>query len=261
MRLDSLVIGLSLGTTSLGYYYLGPQVAAAAAAVPLSLAIIAWPNLMETYGREGATGMTPHLERYLRPVGLVVSPAVAALGVFGLGVLVTGFLPAFSPGLDAMQIWVLTAVFVQSIALLHQALVALRKVLLLIALTATAVLVQATILAVGSIDELSLTTAAWSAVAGQAMLALMLLVASAHQLGFRREDVARLWGRIPVAWASMIAIIVAIDRWAPEADGLLGALVLAAAELVAFLALATLVLAVVDRQALRDTRALLRGVG
>ena len=48
---------------------------------------------------------------------------------------------------------------------LHQALVALRKVMLLIALTATAVLVQATILAVGSIDELALTTAAWSAVA------------------------------------------------------------------------------------------------
>jgi O-antigen/teichoic acid export membrane protein len=261
LRLDSLVIGISLGTTSLGYYYLGPQVAAAAAAVPLSLAIIAWPNLMETYGRDGRTGMIPHLERYLRPIGLVISPAVAALGVFGLGVLVTGFLPAFSPGLDAMQIWVLTAVFVQSIALLHQALVALRKVMLLIALTATAVLVQATILAVGSIDELSLTAAAWSAVAGQAMLALMLLVASAQQLGFRRADVTRLWARVPVAWALMIAIIVAIDRSAPEADGLLGALALAVAQLVVFLALATLVLAVVDRRALHETRALLRGLG
>jgi hypothetical protein len=89
----------------------------------------------------------------------------------------------------------------------------------------------------------------------------MLLVASAQQLGFRRADVTRLWARVPVAWALMIAIIVAIDRSAPEADGLLGALALAVAQLVVFLALATLVLAVVDRRALHETRALLRGLG
>ena len=193
LRLDSLVIGISLGTTSLGYYFLGPQVAAAAAAVPLSLAVIAWPNVMETYGRGGREGMIPHLERYLRPVGLVISPLVAALGVFGLGVLVTGLLPEFSPGLDAMQVWVLSVVFVQSSALLHQALVAVRRVMLLIALAAAAVAVQAAILAVGSIDELSLTTAAWSAVAGQATLALALLAASGRLLGLHRDDVARFW--------------------------------------------------------------------
>jgi len=261
LRLDSLVIGLSLGTTSLGYYYLGPQVAAAAAAVPLSLAVIAWPNLMETYGRSGPEGMTPHLERYLRPVGLVVSPVVAALGVFGLGVLVTGFLPEFSRGLHAMQVWVLTVVFVQSIALLHQVLVAVRRVVLLIALTGGAVLVQVAILAVGSIDELSLTTAAWSAVAGQATLALALLVASGRLLGFHRADVARFWGRLPLAWVLMIALILVIERSAPAASGLAGALAVAAGELTVFLVLATVVLVLVDRKAFSETRALLRGMG
>jgi O-antigen/teichoic acid export membrane protein len=261
LRLDSLVIGISLGTTALGYYYLGPQVAAAAVAVPLSLAVIAWPNLMETYGRVGREGMVPHLERYLRPVGLVISPVAAALGVFGLGVLVTGFLPEFSPGLDAMQIWLLTAVFVQSIALLHQALIAVRRVMLLIVLTAAAVMVQAAILVVGSIDELSLTTAAWSAVAGQATLALSLLVASGRLLGFHRDDVARFWGRVPLAWALMIAAIVAIDRLAPDADGLAGALAVAVAELAVFLPLAAVVLVLVDRKALSETLVLFRGMG
>ena len=261
LRLDSLVIGISLGTTSLGYYFLGPQVAAAAAAVPLSLAVIAWPNLMETYGRGGREGMIPHLERYLRPVGLVISPVVAALGVFGLGVLVTGFLPEFSPGLEAMQVWALSVVFVQSSALLHQALVAVRRVMLLIALTAAAVAVQAAILAVGSTDELSLTTAAWSAVAGQATLALALLAASGRVLGFHRDDVARFWGRVPLAWALMIALILAIDRSAPDTDGLAGAFAVAVAQLAVFLALAAVVLALVDRKALSETRSLLKGMG
>jgi O-antigen/teichoic acid export membrane protein len=261
LRLDSLVIGISLGTTALGYYYLGPQVAAAAAAVPLSLAVIAWPNLMETYGRDGREGMIPHLERYLRPVGLVISPAAAAVGVFGLGVLVTGFLPEFSPGLDAMQVWLLTVVFVQSIALLHQALIAVRRVMLLIALTTAAVVVQATILALGSIGELSLTTAAWSAVAGQATLALTLLVASGRLLGFHRADVARFWGRVPLAWALLIAVIVAIDRTAPDADGLVGALAVATVQLLVFLAVAVVVLGVLDRKALSETLVLFRGMG
>ena len=59
----------------------------------------------------------------------------------------------------------------------------------------------------------------------------------------------------------MIAVILAIDRSAPDADGLAGALVVAAAQLAVFLVLAAVVLALVDRKALSETRALLRGMG
>lgn len=261
LRMDSLVVGTALGTGQLGLYYLGPQVAAAAAAMPLSLAVIAWPNLMETYGRVGRDGLTPHLERYMRPVALVVSPAVTAIGVFGIAVLVIGFLPDFEPGLDAMQVFVLTVVFVQSVSLLYQVLVAVRRVVLLISLTAVAIAVEAAGLALGSLSGLSLSTAAWSAVAGQAALALGLLVAAARALEIHRDDVVRFWGRVPVAWTLMIAIIVGLVRIAPAADGLAGALAVAAGQLAAFVVLATLVLIVVDRRALIETRTLLRGMG
>ena len=71
--------------------------AAAAAALPLSLSVIAWPNLMETFGRGGSSALEDHLERYVRPVGLVVSPLATALAFFGLTVLVRGFLPSSCP--------------------------------------------------------------------------------------------------------------------------------------------------------------------
>ena len=135
LRLDSLVLGLAVSTTSLGLYYLGPQVAAAAAAIPLSLSVIAWPNLMETYGRGGSPALEDHLERYVRPIGLVIAPAATALAFFGLSVLVHGFLPSFAPGLGAMKIYVLTVMFVHIASLLHQTLVALKRIRLLVVLT------------------------------------------------------------------------------------------------------------------------------
>jgi O-antigen/teichoic acid export membrane protein len=261
LRLDSLVIGLSLGTTSLGLYYLGPQVAAAAAAVPLSLAVIAWPNLMETYGRGGPAELQPHLERYLRPIGLVISPLVAAIGVFGVSVLVDGFLPDFEPGLSAMKIFILTVVFVHSISLLHQVLIAVRRVVLLMVLTAAGVLVQGTILAIGSIGDLSLTTAAWSAVAGQATIALLLLITSARLLHVDGHALRSFWMRVPLIWAALVALILALDRLAPDPDGLADALAVGAAQLAVFVVIAVPLLMLVDRDALRESRVLLRGAG
>ena len=187
LRLDSLVVGLALGTTSLGFYYLGPQVAAAAAALPLSLSVIAWPNLMESYGRGGREALEDHLERYIRPVGLFVAPMATALGVFGLSVLVRGFLPAFVPGLDAMKIYVLTVLFVQVSALLHQSLVAVRRIRLLVGLTLVALVAQVAVLGIGALAGLTRTWAAWSAVTGQATLALTMLIGSCWVLRVSRR--------------------------------------------------------------------------
>jgi O-antigen/teichoic acid export membrane protein len=261
LRLDSLVIGISLGTTPLGYYFLGPQVAVAVAAVPLSLTVIAWPNLMETYGRGGRESMLPHLERYLRPIGLVVSPIVTAAGVFGVAVIVNGFLPDFARGLDAMQVFILTVVFVHSVTLLHQVLIAVKRIVLLLALTAAGVVVQATILVLGSIDGLALTTAAWSAVAGQATMALGMLVASIRLLDVERHDVLRLWARVPLVWALAIALIVGLDELAPDTSGTVQAIGLAAVQFVAFIALLVPIVLLADRHVLRESRALLRGHG
>jgi len=261
LRLDSLVIGMTIGTTALGYYYLGPQVAAAAAALPLSLAVIAWPNLMETYGRDGRAGLRPHVERYLRPVSLVVSPIASAVGVFGVGVLVVGFLPDFRPGLEAMQIYVLTVMLLHPITLMHQVLVAVRRVWLLVVLTVAGVVVQAAILLVGSIGDLALTTAAWSAVAGQATIALGLLIACCSLLEIGPVEALRFWARLPVGWVALGALMLGLGAAAPEADGLVAAVAVAAGQLCGFVALGLVVLLVLDRAALRASLALLRRAG
>ena len=72
-----------------------------------------------------------------------------------------------------MKIYVLTVMFVHVGSLLHQTLVALKRIRLLVVLTAVALATQAAVLGVGALDGLTRTWAAWSAVTGQAVLALL----------------------------------------------------------------------------------------
>jgi O-antigen/teichoic acid export membrane protein len=261
LRLDSLVVGIAIGTTSLGLYYLGPQVAAAAAALPLSLSVIAWPNLMEAYGRTGAAGLEHHLERYVRPVGLVVSPVSTALAFFGLNVLVAGFLPRFSPGLGAMKIYVLTVIFIHVGSLLHQTLVALKRIRLLVVLTSIALILQASILAVGTAVGLTRTWAAWSAVAGQAALSLLMLVSSCVLLRVSRANLIRFWVRVPIGWIVFVALLLGIDAVAPTPHGLAPAIAVTAAELAVFAAVGLPIALALDRNLFRESLALFRGTG
>jgi O-antigen/teichoic acid export membrane protein len=261
LRLDSLVVGLAIGTTSLGLYYLGPQVAAAAAALPLSLAVIAWPNLMESYGRGGAQALEDHLERYVRPVGLFIAPLATALATFGLSVLVRGFLPAFVPGLGAMKIYVLTVMFVHVGSLLHQTLVAVKRIKLLVALTAVGLLAQAAVLGIGAVAGLTRTWAAWSAVAGQATVSLLMLVGSCRVLRVSRPNLMRFWVRVPLGWIAFVGLLLAIDALAPTPHGLLAVVATAIVELVVFLVVGGAVALALDRRLVQESIALMRAPG
>ena len=261
LRLDSLVVGIVLGTTSLGLYYLGPQVAAAAAALPLSLSVIAWPNLMESYGRGGAAALEDHLERYVRPVGLFIAPMATALGVFGLGVLVRGFLPAFAPGLAAMQIYVFTVMFVHVGALVHQSLVAVRRIKLLVGLTSVGLLAQSAVLGIGALAGLTRTWAAWSAVAGQATVSLLMLVGSCWVLRVSRPNLMRFWVRVPLGWVAFIGLLLAIDALAPTPHGFAAALATAVVQMLVFLVIGTAIALALDRSLVRESMALFRASG
>lgn len=261
LRLDSLVVGTALGTRQLGFYYLGPQVAAALATLPTALSVISYPNLMETYGRTGRTGLLDHMAQYLRFVALLVSPLVAAVGFFGMPVLVNGFLPAFAPGLRAMQLFTLTLVFVQPGYILVQVLVAERRVGLLIGLTLAAVAVQAGVLSAGAVAGLTIEWAAASAVAAQAVMTLALLAASCRLLGVGLREALGFWARIPLIWVAQFALVYAIDAAAPAPAGLGGSLVVAAGSLAAFAVGAALAVQLGDRRAFRDSLALLRASG
>lgn len=261
LRLDSLVVGTALGTTSLGLYYLGPQVAAAAAALPLSLSVIAWPNLMESYGRGGSGALEDHLERYVRPVGLFVAPLSTALAVFGLAVVVRGFLPAFTPGLGAMKIYVLTVMFVHVGSLMHQTLVALKRIRLLVGLTLVALLVQVAVLSIGALVGLTRTWAAWSAVAGQATVSLMMLVGSCWVLRVSRQNLMRFWVRVPLGWIAFIGLLLAIDALAPTPHELAARIATGLAELVVFLVAGGMIALALDRSLVRESMVLFRGSG
>jgi O-antigen/teichoic acid export membrane protein len=261
VRLDSLVVASALGTTALGYYYLGPQVAAAVAGVPLALAVISYPNLMETYGAGGRESLRPHLVSYIRPIALVLSPAAVAVGAFGVGVLVKGFIPDFSPGLPAMRVFMLTLLFVQAGQVFIQVLVAERRVVLLLWLTAASLLLQGAFLGVGVALDLTLTWAAAAAVVGQAAFTLLLLVYNCRLLGVTRAEWTSFWARVPVAWAALAGLVLVLDWAAPTAGDVWGALAIAGAELAAFAAAGSLIVLVLDRAAFGESVRLLRGSG
>jgi hypothetical protein len=155
----------------------------------------------------------------------------------------------------------LTLLFFQSGYMLVQVLVAERRVGVLIAMTAAAVGVQATILALASTGTLTLETAAWSAVIGQAVLTLGLLVIACRLLEARAEDVWRFWARVPLGWALLGGLILGIDAIAPEPTTLFGALVIMAAELAVFVVIAAGIVRLLEGAAFRESIALLRGHG
>ena len=92
-------------------------------------------------------------------MALIISPLAAAAGVFGVEVLVRGFLPAFDPGLPAVKIFMLTVFFVHTTSITTQVLVAFRRVRLLIGLTVAALVAEAALLGIASLSGLTLTAA------------------------------------------------------------------------------------------------------
>jgi O-antigen/teichoic acid export membrane protein len=259
-RVDTLLAGMVLGPTALGLYYLGPQLAVSLNALPTMLTMISYPNLMESFGRGGASEFKEHIRRYHHAV-LIISPAIAATGFFGVQYLAAQFLPKFLPGVPAMQKALLVLVFAQTANLAVQTLLATKRIGQLAVMTIVALAVQAAFLAIAWIGGLTLLTIAWSTVVGQGAFALLSLAASTRLLKVDRGDALAFWGRIPLLWAAFIALMLAIQAASPSAHAGLEGLATTAAKLGAFLLLGAIVLAVVDRDAARETVRLFRSAG
>lgn len=257
-RVDSLVIGTALGTKALALYFIGPQIAASLSTIPTTLATISYPNLMESYGRDGARTLEPHVRRYQQAM-LVIAPLLAGLGVFGAQFLVEQFLPSFADGLPATKTVIAALVFSSSSLLSLQILYATKRIRQLVLLTALALGTQISILAGGALaGGLTLEAAAWSSLIGQAVFAIGSLVASARLAGVDRAAAVAFWGRLPLGWAAFIALLFAVDAAMPELDGSLGPFATAAAKFAVFAGVAVALTAIVDREALRASRSLMR---
>jgi O-antigen/teichoic acid export membrane protein len=213
---------------------------------------------MERYGREGPAALAPHIKDYMRSLSLIAAPATAAVGLFGLPVLVHGFLPDFDAGLPAMKVALLTLLVSQPSLLFLQLLLADKRVGRLMTLTAVALAVEVGVLATGSLDGLTIEWAAWAAVAGQATFALLALGAMIRQLQLPRDEVTSFWGRLPIAWGAFLGIALGVDALVPDADGLLASVGTAAGQFALFVVASAAVVALVDRDALSASRALLR---
>jgi len=255
-RLDSLVIGAALGATKLGLYYLGPQVAASLASLPNMLSMVSYPNLMETYGSRGMESLKVHIKRFHQAM-LLMSPVAAALGVFGVQLLVDVFLPAFRAGLEAMKIVIVTVVFTQTSLLSLQIFLATKRIALLMRVTIIALAVQGAVLGVGSLTGLTIETVAWSTVAGQGAFAVLSLADSARLAGVTRAEALRFWGRLPLGWIGFAALILGIDAASPDLHGFGGGVAELAGKLAVFSVAAFGLLWLLDRDALRASRELM----
>ena len=255
-RLDSLVIGASLGATQLGLYYLGPQVAASLASLPNMLSVVSYPNLMETYGEHGMEMLRVHIRRYHQAM-LLMSPAAAAIGVFGVQALVDVFLPAFRPGLEAMKIVIVTVVFSQTSLLSLQIFLATKRIGRLMVVTGASLGVQGVVLGIGAATGLTIEIVAWSAVAGQGAFAVLSLAGSARLAGVTRAEALRFWGRLPLGWIAFSALILGIDAVFPHFGGFAGNVGEMAAKLGVFSVAAFGLLRLLDPGALRAARELM----
>lgn len=255
-RLDSLVIGAALGSTQLGLYYLGPQVAASLSSLPNMLSVVSYPNLMETYGREGMESVKGHIVRYHRTMFLM-SSAAAAIGVFGVQLLVEAFLPAFRPGLDAMKIVVVTVVFTQTSFLSLQIFLATKRIGPLMVVTVAALGIQGAVLGAGALGGLSILVVAWSTVAGQGAFALISLAGSARLLGVNRDEVRGFWARLPIGWLAVGGLILGIDSIFPMWGGFAGEVGDLAGKLAVFSVAGSGLVWLLDRDALRAARELM----
>jgi len=255
-RLDSLIIGAALGATQLGLYYLGPQVAASLASLPNMLSVVSYPNLMETYGRHGMASLKAHIARFHQAM-LLMSPVAAAIGVFGVQLLVDVFLPAFRPGLAAMKIVIVTVVFTQTSLLSIQIFYATKRIAFLIGVTLVALAVQGAVLGAGALAGLTIVVVAWSTVAGQGAFAVLSLAGSARLAGVTRAEALRFWGRLPLGWVAFGGLILGIDAFFPGLHGFAGGVAELAGKLAVFTVAAFGLLVFLDRDALRASRELM----
>lgn len=260
-RLDSLVLGTFVGTTALGFYYLGPQVVAALATLPTSLSIISFPNLMESYGRGGKAALLPHIERYLRVVALVISPIITGIGIFGIALLVRGFLPKFAPGLEGMTIYSTTLMFLQASYILSQALIALRRPRLLIIITIAALVLQSIVLGVFSIGGLNGEKVAWSAVLGQGLMTIFLLLAVFTLLVENKDFFRSFWLRIPIAWISLLTLGVFLIKLAGTPSTFSESILQFSWQLGAYLVAGGAIVFLLDRSVIRESRLLFSSNG
>jgi len=204
-RGDSLFISATLGTTALGLYYLGPQLAATVAEIPTAVSVISYPNLMEVLGRDGLAAVVPAAHRYTRLQVFAVLPLAVSLAYFSIEFLISYFLPAFRPGIEPVRISLLTVLFWQAGGIYGQIVYATKRIVPLIAIAAASLAaVAAALYWQARAGTPTLAGVAWTIVAGHSLYFVLVLTVSYWLVYGRLRDGVR--ERLPVLAAPLVAV-------------------------------------------------------
>lgn len=219
LRLDSLSVSWAFGTTALGYYYLGPQLAASLSEAPNALSIISYPNLMEEFGRNGMGSVRAHTSRYSRILMYLIVPLTISAGYFGVGLLVKYFLPKFGPGLEAVKVSLLVLSFSSAGYIYMQVLLAAKWLKTLIGITVASVLLMGTVIRLWALGTGQLVDFAWANVFAQFSFFLLVLLAAYKAMTGKVFGHVGEWGKTVLASVLWVFLLRIIDAVLPAVSG------------------------------------------
>lgn len=137
---DRLVIAAHMGTEAVGFYGLASIVFDLGVMVPVLLGQVLLPHAVERYGRErDPEALFEQARHLMRTVGRML-PFLLAAGWLLIPAVTRTLLPAYEPGIGAARILIWAPVFLAVHAVGFVVLVALRRLTVLIALHAGALL-------------------------------------------------------------------------------------------------------------------------
>lgn len=129
--LDRIMIAKFLGFKMLGWYSIALMVTSYISNFPIAIGIVLLPHFQEKYGeKDSSHDLGNYLTKSAFAVALVM-PLLLAFVDLAAPYGVSLFLPKFTPGLTAMKILILNMFFISLVPLYYDALITIKKHLLL----------------------------------------------------------------------------------------------------------------------------------
>lgn len=140
LSMDKIMIIKMIGPAELGYYSIAVLAMTYTHNFPKLFSIVISPTMQEEYGKSDSH---KHILEYVKQPALIMAymfPVVLAAAYFLIPVLVYYVLPKYSLGIDSMRMLLPGCFFIALVPLTHNFVIAINKQMLLIPITAAALL-------------------------------------------------------------------------------------------------------------------------
>lgn len=216
-RVDAMLVGFLVGTQALAFYYLGNQIAAVVIEVPLTLAYISFPNVMERFsGARENQAFLHELDRYIRVQLYAVLPVLMPAAYFGSEFIVRNFLPEYQPGMWAVKLAIVALGFSAVRHFYYQVLFANKRINILTFLSVIQLgFLFSAYLLLSMVVVNPLIAVAIAALLGQAGHFLLVLVAARKVVGPQTSAAGRVWAADFLACAALGGVLLLVDLLVP----------------------------------------------